>query len=109
MALRGRMFKVDKRLERWLLIIEGVASSAAACVAWYFLADWPSTTRWLTPEEKILAAQRLAYDELGDNSGEQPSHGQAFKMALKDWRVWFLSYLYMLATGAQTIQVGFLW
>lgn len=28
----------------------------------YFMPDWPSTTRWLSGEERILAAQRLAYD-----------------------------------------------
>jgi len=26
------------------------------------MPDWPSTTRWLSQEEQILAAQRLAYD-----------------------------------------------
>ncbi|EIM86072.1 MFS general substrate transporter [Stereum hirsutum FP-91666 SS1] len=93
---------------RWLLLIEGVASSFVGLFAWYFLPDWPATTKWLSPEEKFIATQRLAYDGIGgtQDSGavEQPSHGQAAAMALRDWRTWFLVVMYMLATGSQTIQ-----
>jgi len=55
---------------RWLLIIEGVASSFAgeyldaysvlrvpdlheACFTWFILPDWPATTKWLTEEERV--------------------------------------------------------
>lgn len=38
---------------RWLLLIEGVASSFVGLFAWYFLPDWPATTKWLSPEEKV--------------------------------------------------------
>ncbi|KAK1222249.1 hypothetical protein PQX77_014882 [Marasmius sp. AFHP31] len=92
---------------QWLLLIEGVASSFAGCFAWYFLPDWPSTTSWLTPEERFIATQRLAYDGIGNagrGSGAEPSHGEAFKMAVRDWRTWILAVMYMLATGSQTIQ-----
>lgn len=32
-----RLIHFASLLQRWLLIIEGAASSAAACFAWYFL------------------------------------------------------------------------
>ncbi|ETW78559.1 major facilitator superfamily [Heterobasidion irregulare TC 32-1] len=92
---------------RWLLLIEGVSSSFVGLFAWIFLPDWPSTTSWLTPEERFIAIQRLAYDGIGgtqDATIQQPSHSQAAKMVLSDWRTWVLVVMYMLATGSQTIQ-----
>ncbi|KAJ7736741.1 major facilitator superfamily domain-containing protein [Mycena maculata] len=92
---------------KWLLLIEGVVASGVGCFTWMVLPDWPSTTSWLTPEERFIAVQRLAYDGIGTNGGgprEEPTHGQAFRMAVGDWRVWILVVMYMLATGSQTIQ-----
>lgn len=91
---------------RWLFIIEGVASCAGALVITWFMPDYPSTSEWLTPEERLLAAQRLAYDGLGNTQGghERISEWEAVKLVIKDWRTWLLSLLYALSTGAQTIQ-----
>lgn len=70
------------------------------------MADYPSTTRWLTPEEQLLAAQRLAYDGLENTqgAGERTGELKALRMVVTDWRVWLLSLLYALVTGAQTMQ-----
>lgn len=71
------------------------------------LPDWPSTTKWLTSEERFIAIQRLAYDGIGNTAigkSDSPSHKEAFYLAINDWRTWALSFMYMLATGAQTIQ-----
>ena len=69
------------------------------------LPDWPATTKWLTPEERALAAYRLQADGIAVAGNEQkPSHSNALKMAFGDWRTWMLVVMYMLATGAQTIQ-----
>lgn len=70
------------------------------------MADYPSNTRWLTPEERVLAAQRLAYDGLANTQGAHGRTGEweAFKMATTDWRTWLLVLLYALVTGAQTMQ-----
>ncbi|WWC72620.1 uncharacterized protein I206_106582 [Kwoniella pini CBS 10737] len=91
---------------RWLFIIEGVGSAFVGCFTWYFMPDWPSTTKFLSGEERVLAAQRLAYDGLASTAGAQGhiGHWQAVKMAVSDWRVWAFTFLYMLCTGAQTIQ-----
>lgn len=84
---------------RWLLLIEGVASSFVGLFAWIFLPDWPSTTSWLTPEERVrgrivefvfplssdshwsqfIAIQRLAYDGIG---GTQDATIQVSRMLL---------------------------
>lgn len=87
-------------------LIEGLASSFAGLFAWLILPDYPSTTKWLTPEERILAAQRLAYDGIGHTQGATANVGEweACKMVFKDWRSWLFVVMYMLCTGAQTIQ-----
>ncbi|KAF8237297.1 MFS general substrate transporter [Tricholoma matsutake] len=91
---------------KWLLLIEGIGSSFAACFTWMILPDWPSTTKWLTPEEKFIASQRLAHDGIGNTAvgDKEPTHWESAKMVFCDWRVWMLAVMYMLATGAQTIQ-----
>ncbi|OZJ04492.1 hypothetical protein BZG36_02667 [Bifiguratus adelaidae] len=91
---------------RWLFIIEGIGSCAVGLFSWIVLPDWPSSTKWLTEDEKILAAQRLLSDDIGATQGETnaPSHWQAMKSAFCDWRTIFLCIMYMLSTGAQTIQ-----
>jgi hypothetical protein len=72
----------------------------------YFMPDWPSTTKWMTEEERLLAAARLAYDGLGNTQGATGHIGemQAVKLVVKDWRTWGFVVMYMLCTGAQTIQ-----
>ncbi|KAL1755540.1 major facilitator superfamily domain-containing protein [Schizophyllum commune] len=90
---------------RWLFIIEGAGSCFLCIFTWYILPDWPSTTKWLSPEEKFIAVQRLAADGIGNTGiGNQPTHSEAAKMAFTDWRTWVLVFMYMLATGSQTIQ-----
>ncbi|KAK7041458.1 hypothetical protein VNI00_009324 [Paramarasmius palmivorus] len=90
---------------QWLLLIEGVGSCFAACFTWFILPDWPSTTKWLTPEERLIAVQRLHHDGIGNTqAGDAPSHSESLKMALRDWRTYYLAVMYMLATGSQTIQ-----
>ncbi|KAI5891591.1 MFS general substrate transporter [Schizophyllum commune H4-8] len=90
---------------RWLFIIEGAGSCFLCIFTWYILPDWPSTTKWLSPEEKFIAVQRLAADGIGNTgTGNQPTHSEAAKMAFTDWRTWVLVFMYMLATGSQTIQ-----
>lgn len=45
---------------RWLFYIEGALTMAVAIIAIFILPDFPSTTRWLSPEERRLAEVRMA-------------------------------------------------
>lgn len=91
---------------RWLFIIEGVATVAAAGISAFFLPDFPSTTRWLTEAEKRLAGQRLLADDIGSAQGVGATHGHwaSLKESLGDWRTWMMTFLFMMVTGSQTIQ-----
>ncbi|KAH8669787.1 major facilitator superfamily domain-containing protein [Tricladium varicosporioides] len=84
---------------RWMLIIEGYITVFVAITAVLILPDWPSTTRWLTPQERAVAEWRLVKDAgQVDEDNAQWSHG--FKLAFTDWR------LYVLAFGFLYIQVA---
>lgn len=90
---------------RWLFLIEGAGTCFVSILAFFVLPDFPSTTRWLTPEEKTIASARLTLDNLGDTqTGKNIGHMEALKMALIDWRTWAFVLTYMATTGAQTIQ-----
>lgn len=91
---------------RWLFLVEGAGTCLVALVSFFVLPDFPSTTRWLTAEERALASARLARDSLGDTQqgGEHLKHTVALKMAFADWRTWAFVVTYMATTGAQTIQ-----
>lgn len=92
---------------RWLLLIEGIGSSSAALLAWAVLPDWPSTTWWLSKEERMVAVRRLQLDGIATSGAlidEELSHGSALRLALTDWRLYPLVLMYMLVTGSQTVQ-----
>ncbi|KAF3001189.1 hypothetical protein E8E13_000010 [Curvularia kusanoi] len=93
---------------RWLFILEGLASVVAALVIFFFMPDYPSTSkRFLKEEEMLLACNRLAVDGIGLAQGagsETIPHWVAFKMTVTDWRVWAQCLLFVLVTGSQTMQ-----
>ncbi|KAH8690436.1 nicotinamide mononucleotide permease [Talaromyces proteolyticus] len=93
---------------RWLFILEGIGSVSAAIAIYFLMPDYPSNSkRFLTEEESILACNRLAADGIDltqGNGAENIPHWVAFKMTCSDWRVWAQCLLFVLVTGAQTMQ-----
>lgn len=85
---------------RWLFIIEGLMTFVLACVAFLFLPDYPSTTKWLSADEKICAMGRLA-DDVGseDLLQEDIAISKAVAMAVKDHRVWLFACLQMVCVS----------
>lgn len=72
------------------------------------MPDYPSNSpRFLNEEETILACHRLTMDGIAlaqGNATEEISHWKIFKMTVRDWRVWAQCLLFVLVTGAQTMQ-----
>ncbi|GHJ88969.1 hypothetical protein NliqN6_5371 [Naganishia liquefaciens] len=91
---------------RYLFIIEGAATIIASLFAYWLLPNFPATTSWLTEREKWLCAARLQADGVGAAQGDSETlgHGKALKSVLADWRTYFMTFLFMMVTGAQTIQ-----
>ena len=55
----------------------------------------------------MLACNRLAVDGIALTQGagtKEIPHWVAFKMTVKDWRVWAQCLLFTLVTGSQTMQ-----
>lgn len=71
---------------RWLFIFEGIPSVVSSFLIFFLLPDYPETARWLSAEEKALAAQRLAY-EGSHGSGKSLTWPEA-KATLMEWRLW---------------------
>lgn len=80
----------------------------AAVIIFFLMPDYPSTSqRFLSEDESLLACNRLAVDGIAmtqSASTVKISHWTAFKMTVQDWRVWAQCLLFVLVTGAQTMQ-----
>jgi MFS family permease len=70
---------------RWLFIILGVVTVAVAVAALWLLPDHPLTTRWLSPEQRQLAHDRMERDTVGLQESRGAIAG--FKQALTDPRL----------------------
>ncbi|KAG8730473.1 hypothetical protein FRC10_002678 [Ceratobasidium sp. 414] len=103
--LDGMQGKLGHAAWRWLFFIEGALTMAVAVGAIFILPDFPSTTRWLSPEERRLAEVRMAEDVGGevDKDTAQEGHFDGFFLAMKDWKVWWFA---MTLTGI-TIGLSF--
>jgi MFS family permease len=103
--LNGMQGKLGHAAWRWLFFIEGALTIAVAIIAIFILPDFPTTTRWLSQEERALAIRRAEEDAgVGDEAEpESPGHASGLISAITDWRVWF----YAVAQTTQTIALSF--
>ena len=85
---------------RWLFILQGAVTFLIAIVGYFVLPDFPHDTKWLTPEERILATSRMEADTVG-NQGET-STWKGFQQAAKDPMVWIfalMAHMHLAANG----------
>lgn len=73
-----------------------------AVISVFLLPDYPTTTRWLSEEEKELIVRRLSAENL-NTTGEHLGHMESLRLAFTDWRTYIFLFLYAMATGAMTI------
>ncbi|KAG2141190.1 major facilitator superfamily domain-containing protein [Suillus bovinus] len=94
---------------RWLFYIEGSLTVTIAIVAVFILPDFPTTTKWLTDDERRLALKRMEEDAgVGDQSEtEHGGHGHGFYLAITDWKVWLFSFLCAAQALAESFTVYF--
>ncbi|KAL7007565.1 hypothetical protein EMMF5_003029 [Cystobasidiomycetes sp. EMM_F5] len=86
---------------RWLFIILGVVTFVLAAISFFILPDHPATTRWLTPEERKLAKERMDRDTVGLQQSMGAIAG--FKQAIGDKRL----YLFVLLQNLHLAACGF--
>lgn len=80
---------------RWIFIVEGAVTVAVAIVAYFLIQDFPDTAKFLTPEEKAWAIERVKYVATGRGGevGKVQEQAEAFKWkyiknGLLDWQIW---------------------
>lgn len=85
---------------QWLFILQGAVTFLVAIGAVFTLPDNPLTTRWLTPEERQLAHDRIVRDTVGKREASSTFAG--LKEAALDYRVWvfaFMQHMHLAANG----------
>ncbi|KAH9243848.1 hypothetical protein K456DRAFT_1744470 [Colletotrichum gloeosporioides 23] len=81
---------------QWLFIVEGALTIVRAFVVWFFLPDFPATTKWLSPTEKAFLQARLP-----QNSPRAVERNFVFKeilTTLHDKRLWLFTLSWALMT-----------
>lgn len=87
---------------QWLFIIEGVVTFAVALAGTVLLADSPLTTRWLTPEQRQMAHDRMVRDTVGLKESKGAKAG--FVQAVRDPRLWLLAFIQNMHVCAPSFQ-----
>lgn len=85
---------------QWLFILQGAVTFVIAIFGYFLLPDQPLQTRWLTPEERKLAYDRMEKDTV-DNSGDT-STWAGLKQACSDPLVWIfalMAHMHLAANG----------
>lgn len=89
---------------QWLFILEGLATALLGVLAYFFLPDYPGTTKWLTYEERVVAQGRLAVDAGSDELVSEDNAGDSIWLGLRwaasDYRVWLFAFLALSSAGS---------
>ncbi|KAF3031507.1 hypothetical protein E8E12_001738 [Didymella heteroderae] len=90
---------------QWLFIIEGIVTIGVAIVCIWLLPDEPLTTRWLSPEQRQLAHDRIQRDTVGLESSKGVKAG--FMQALRDPRLYLLVFMQNMHLSATSFNQFF--
>lgn len=90
---------------RWLFIIEGTVTFGIAIIVAFLLPDFPLTTRWLTPEERQLAHDRIQRDTVGMEASKGVRAGVA--QAIRDPRLYLLCVMQNMHLNATSFNQFF--
>ncbi|KAK7917853.1 pantothenate protein [Apiospora marii] len=87
---------------RWLFIFDGIITLPMAIWAYYALPDLPSNTRvrWLTPEEKQLALDRM---KRAGKQLDEPFTLVGLKRILGKWHFWVYTAYYTFFICSENI------
>ncbi|TVY35026.1 MFS transporter, partial [Lachnellula occidentalis] len=87
--------KAGIRAWRWLFILEGVITIFFGLLAIPILPDYPTSTKWLSEREIMIAEKRLVDDTgIADEDDENDGAFHGLKLAVMDPKVWLLALAY---------------
>jgi MFS family permease len=75
---------------QWMFLIEGGLGVVLGIVTLFALTDRPEDARWLTDAERQWLTATLAREP----ARQMPGAGD-FRRALRDWRVWVLTFMFL--------------
>ncbi|KAJ5099376.1 hypothetical protein N7532_006377 [Penicillium argentinense] len=78
---------------RWVFIIEGVITSVAAMILFFFMSDFPEEVSWLTEEERAFVRAKLARD-VGKSAHHAKLGMKEVLAVFKDWKVIVGGFMY---------------
>jgi MFS family permease len=84
---------------RWIFIIEGLITVVVAVIGKFWVADWPSTVRFLSADERAFLAARLHEDDKGATMHRLDR--AAVKRIFGDWKIYcgVVMYFGIVNTG----------
>lgn len=88
---------------RWMYLIMGAWSLFFSVVGLFFFPNKPTTTWWLTPAQKTLAADRIAADTVGKK--EDVNLLKGLRECLRDRRVWAFMAAQHLQTATSSFRI----
>ncbi|KAJ4376000.1 hypothetical protein N0V83_001280 [Neocucurbitaria cava] len=83
---------------RWLFLIQGLITVGVATAAFFLLPNAPLNTRWLSPEQRQLAHDRIAADTTGKR--EKVDVWKGLREACLDYRTWIFALMQNLHLSA---------
>jgi len=97
--------QISGPLKAWQyqFLIIGAASSAWGIIVWFVLPDSPMTAYFLSPEQRIVAVERMRYEQTGIENKTVKS--KQIKEAFSDPKTWFfvaITFLSNFTNGAVT-------
>jgi hypothetical protein len=80
-----------------MFILQGAVTFVVAILGVFTLPDDPLTTRWLTPEERQLANDRIVRDTVGEKG--KSTSVQGLLEAAKDKKLWLFAFMQHMRTS----------
>lgn len=81
---------------RWIFILEGIITVVFTAGAFFIIDEYPSKSRFLTAEQRDITVKLIAQDR-GEHEEEKMTLAATLD-ALKDWKLWVFSTMYMFCT-----------
>lgn len=78
---------------RWIFIMPGALTIVCVVLVWFYVSEFPEKAKWLKPDERVLAQERLREDR-AEEFDDKTSLKETLA-PLADWRIWALAILYL--------------
>ncbi|OJT10662.1 hypothetical protein TRAPUB_12823 [Trametes pubescens] len=86
---------------QWLMIITGVITLVVAIFFWFFFPDSSATAWFLTPEERIIAIERIKVNQTGIENKRFKK--DQFIECLKDPKTWLFFFFSMISNVTNSL------